>query len=216
MKMIMRTGTLKAVWRGKILAVQPRIRLTRSFDQRWHNYLGYVLTIEGQLGETADTFTIAVSEAAYAKHPLRAGDEVSGKSEPVLDERTETARFYKTSGLEVLGRADGDYPEPPPYLGVCPPLPEYRARGHRRLDARVYNVKCASCLWGCKMPVEMIIDHWNPSRKRYRTETWCYGPRSCELYRAGRKRVVPGRRGMSYTEEDWVDEEDMRGREDEE
>jgi hypothetical protein len=24
------------------------------------------------------------------------------------------------------------------------------------------------------MPVEIIIDHWNPSQKRYRFETFCY------------------------------------------
>ena len=55
--------------------------------------------------------------------------------------------------------------------------------------------------------VEMIIDHWNPSKRRYRTETFCYGPRSCSLYRSGPARKVPGRHGMSYTEEDWVDDE---------
>jgi hypothetical protein len=60
----------------------------------------------------------------------------------------------------------------------------------------------------CRMPVEMIIDQCNPSRCRYRTETFCYGPRSCPLYQAGPARKVPGRRrGMTYTEEDWVDDE---------
>jgi len=57
------------------------------------------------------------------------------------------------------------------------------------------------------MPVEIIIDHWNPSKKRYRFETFCYGPKSCILYKAGPTRKVPGRKGMSYTEEDWVDED---------
>ena len=27
--------------------------------------------------------------------------------------------------------------------------------------------------------------HWNPSKGRYRTETFCYGPRACPLYRSG-------------------------------
>jgi hypothetical protein len=40
-----------------------------------------------------------------------------------------------------------------------------------------------------------------------RFETFCYGPKSCQLYRAGATRKVPGRKGMSYTEEDWVDED---------
>ena len=57
------------------------------------------------------------------------------------------------------------------------------------------------------MPVEMIIDRWNPSRRRYRTEIFCYGPLSCPLYQPGPARTVPGRRGMTYTEEDWVDDE---------
>jgi hypothetical protein len=62
-------------------------------------------------------------------------------------------------------------------------------------------------MWGCKMAVEMIIDQWNPRARRYRTETFCYGPRSCPLYQSGPARKVPGRHGMSYTEEDWVDDE---------
>jgi hypothetical protein len=57
------------------------------------------------------------------------------------------------------------------------------------------------------MPVEMIIDQWNPSKRRYRTETFCYGPISCPLYESGPVRKVPGRHGMTYTEEDWVDVE---------
>jgi len=53
----------------------------------------------------------------------------------------------------------------------------------------------------------MIIDHWNPSHRRYRTETFCYGPLACRLYRPGPERKVPGRRGMTYTEESWIDED---------
>jgi hypothetical protein len=57
------------------------------------------------------------------------------------------------------------------------------------------------------MAVEMIIDQWNPSQRKYRQETFCYGPKSCKLYRSGPLRKVPGRKGMSWTEEDWVDQE---------
>jgi len=53
----------------------------------------------------------------------------------------------------------------------------------------------------------MIIDQWNPPKKRYRFETFCYGPKSCAFYRAGQKRKVPGQKGMSYAEEDWGDED---------
>ena len=59
----------------------------------------------------------------------------------------------------------------------------------------------------------MIVGHWNPSQKKYRFETFCYGPKSCESYRPGPKRKVPGRKGMSYTEEDGVDEDATAHRE---
>jgi hypothetical protein len=52
----------------------------------------------------------------------------------------------------------------PPWLGVPPALDVYRARGHRRLDARTFADKCTTCIWGCRMPVEMIIDQWNRAR----------------------------------------------------
>ena len=59
------------------------------------------------------------------------------------------------------------------------------------------------------MPVELVIDQWdrNPDHKKYRFETFCYGPKSCKHYKPGPTRKVPGRQGMSYEEEDWVDEE---------
>ena len=31
----------KLTWQGTLVSVQPRIRLTRSFDERTHSYLGY-------------------------------------------------------------------------------------------------------------------------------------------------------------------------------
>ena len=97
-------------------------------------------------------------------------------------------------------------------MDIPPDLETYRERGHRRLDARTYNTKCQSCIWGCNMPVEIIIDQWNPSQKRYRFESFCYGPKSCSLYRSGRIRSVPGRKGMVWEEEDWVDEQDTAHR----
>ncbi len=197
----------KVAWSGRIVSIQPRIRLMRSFDERSHSYLGYVLRVEGTIGDEPGEFQVALGKAAQAKHRFRAGMEASGQAVPVSDPRLETAEFYKVSGLKILKDAEGDPPAGPPFHGVPPDLETYRSRGHRRLDARTYDSKCETCIWGCRMPVEMIIDHWNPSKKRYRFETFCYGPKSCAFYRADPTRKVPGRKGMSYTEEDWVDED---------
>ncbi len=196
-----------AVWSGSIVAVQPRTRLMRSFDERSHGYHGYVLRIAGSCGDEAGEFLITVGKGAHEKHQFHAGMEVSGQSVPVDDPRLEAAGFYKTSRIKIEKGGEDIPPEGPPFLGVPPDLPTYRERGHRRLDARTYDAKCMACIWGCRMPVEMIIDQWNPSQKKYRFETFCYGPKSCSLYRAGATRKVPGRRGMTWEEEDWVDEE---------
>lgn len=61
-------------------------------------------------------------------------------------------------------------------------------------------------MWGCRMAVEIIVDQWKPWIRKYRTETFCYGPKSCKTYRPGPNRRVTGRNKMVYIEEDWVDE----------
>jgi len=211
-----KAGSVKVTWSGLIIAVQSRIRLMRSFSEFQHSYLGYVLSIEGVRGSKPGEFQVAVGKGAHEKYHFRAGMELSGLSDPVSDRRLETAEYYKTSGVRIEKDGSGPDNEAPPFLGVPPDLPTYRARGHRRLDPRTYSAKCSICIWGCEMPVEIIVDHWNPSEKQYRFETFCYGPLSCKLYKAGRIRTVPGRRGMVYEEEDWVDEQmtDHRGPDD--
>lgn len=150
---------------------------------------------------------MGIGKAAQAKHGFRVGDVISGASLPVTDPRTEPVEYYKTSVLRLVERNPEQSGSPPPWVGVPPDLATYRERGHRRLDPRTYEAKCTRCIWGCRMPVEIIVDHWNPGEKRNRFETFCYGPKACEFYKAGATRKVPGRRGMTWEEEDWVDEE---------
>ena len=197
----------KVPWSGKIISIQPRIRLTRSFDQRSHTYLGFTLAIEGVVGGDERTITVGIGKEAQAKHQFKAGDVASGKSEQVQDPKTEVSEYYKTSELKIVERGTQRGDPVPPWHGVPPVLEVYRERGHRRLDPRTYESKCRPCIWGCRMPVEMIIDQWNPKKKKYRFETFCYGPKSCPFYRAGPTRKVPGRKGMTWEEEDWVDED---------
>ena len=203
----------KIAWSGHLVGVQPRIRLMRSFDERQHSYQGHVLRVEGACGDEAGEFLIAIGKGAHEKHRFRAGMELGGLSVPVDDPRLEAAGFYKTSRIKVEKGAEGAQPAGPPFLGVPPNLSTYRSRGHGRLDARTCDAKCATCIWDCRMPVEIIVDHWNPSKKKYRFETFCYGPKSCSLYRAGPTRKVPGRQGMSWEEENWVDKDATSHRE---
>ena len=197
----------KLSFEGEVLAVQPRIRLTRSFDESSHSYLGYVLRVAGFMDDQKGEFLIGVGKGAQTKHQFRPGDEIDLLCEPVKSPRKEPVDYYKVSRIRICERGPADAGAGPPWLTGSLPLMKYRERGHRRLDAATYAAECTRCHFGCRMAVEMIIDHWNPSVRRYRFETFCYGPKSCPLYRAGRKRVVPGRKGMSWTEGDWVDED---------
>lgn len=189
-------------WEGRIGAVQPRILLNRSFDQRWDEYLGYVLVLD----EDPDDLTLfGITEAQQQSLGLRAGDVVRGHAVWLSDSDRDPAE-YAASRIEVIERA-ADPSAPPPWLDVPPDLSVYQQRGYRRLATRTYSSKCAGCIWACRMAVEMTIDHWKPRNKKHRTETFCFGPLSCRLYKAGPTRKVPGRRGMTWVEEDWVDED---------
>jgi len=188
----------KSAWSGRVTSVQPRIRLTRSFDESTHSYLGYWLFIDGVIDGQPCEFSIGIGKGAHHKHQFRVGDEVRGESLPVPDERQEPVEFYKTSKLKILKRLEEGVTSPPPWHGVPPDLETYRARGHRRWSTRTYESRCTSCIWGCRMPVVIIVDHWQPQNKRYRYETFCYGPKSCRLYKPGPRRRVPGRRGMVW------------------
>lgn len=208
----MRSAGTKVAWTGVLTSVQPRIRLTRSYDQRDHSYLGYVLGVRGTVGAEERDFVVAVGEKAHADHQFRVGDRVSGEGVPVADPRMETAELYKVSRLKILERGTPPTSEPPPWQGIAPALAVYRERGHRRLAAQTYAGSCTGCQWGCLMAVEMIVDQWNPKQRKYRQETFCYGPLSCRLYKPGPTRKVPGRKGMSWEEENWVDEQEVSHR----
>ena len=77
----------KLSWQGKVIAVQPRIRLTRSFDERSHTYSGYALRVHGTIGDESREFLVGIGKGAHAKHQFQAGDTVCGMCESVADSR---------------------------------------------------------------------------------------------------------------------------------
>lgn len=150
-------------------------------------------------------FSIGIGKAAHAKHQFKVNDLISGECLPVPDPDMEPVEYYKVSKFKIVSRGEQGSISAP-WEMIPPELEVYRERGHRRLAARTYDSKCRSCMWGARMPVEIIVDNWNPrGRRKYRFETFCYGPLSCKLYKAGPNRKVEGRNKMVYVEEDWVD-----------
>ena len=62
----------KTTWQGVVAGVQPHIVLVRSFDQRSHSYLGYVLRLNGTLAGENGEFLIAIG--AQQNQAFRVGD----------------------------------------------------------------------------------------------------------------------------------------------
>lgn len=76
----------------------------------------------------------------------------------MADEETEWASQYKVSELWFLGRDPEEQDVPAnPDGGIAPPLPDYRERGHRRLDKKTFEENCKRCPFGLVMPTEIII-----------------------------------------------------------
>ena len=63
----------KLNFKGTITSIQPRIRLTRSFDEATHTYLGYAVKIVGTIdnqetiSSNQNIFSIGIGKAAQAK-----------------------------------------------------------------------------------------------------------------------------------------------------
>lgn len=202
----------KVSFSGKVLGVQPRIRLMRSFSERAHTYQGYNLFIDPDNNHSSAPLIIAIGKSAHLKNQFQQNNIISGAGVEVHDTRLEIATLYKVSRLKKKGMESDNSTKPPPCYNCPPDLKVYKERGHRRLNARTYSTKCSFCMWGCKMPVALIVDHWNPSDKKYRFETFCYGPGSCPLFNSGPARKLYGRNGMTAIEDDWVDAQDTAHR----
>jgi hypothetical protein len=58
---------MSIAWTGILRSIQPRIRLTRSFDERSHTYLGYVLILDGTVDNEQRTFSVGIGPAQHMK-----------------------------------------------------------------------------------------------------------------------------------------------------
>lgn len=188
----------KLHWKGVVYSVQPRIRLLRSTVSCAHSNSGFLLHIEGQIEEASLRFSVAIGNATHEKHRFRIGDQIEGRGTKVQVSDREIADLYKVSGILLRERGPDTYRSGAPFRGVPPPLSVYRSRGHRRLDARTFETDCQTCIWASEMAVELVSSPWNPLLRRHRRETYCYGPKSCPLYKAGPPRDVLGPDGALY------------------
>ncbi len=208
----------KVMWHGTILSIQPRTRVWRYVtDNRTHYHLGYLLFIareavdaqgkpellpdiksddecnDKEYGRDAGKswFSVAVSEKQLMTLLFRIGDRVQGTAwTPQYPER-EFADFYRAGSMKTLEHTTlSAQPPAPPWKYFPVPLRVYEERGARMLSKSLWQTKCFSCVWANMANVEIQWD-FDRDIKKYRFETFCYGPKSCKFYKMGRARSVP-------------------------
>jgi len=193
-------------WQGEIHAVQCRVWVWRyRTDNRTHNHLGFNLWVKGQAADHPGKFIVAISDTQQRKLQFRVGDVAKGTGWPCKKAKHEIADFYRAGGLKLRARPDEQAPpEPPPFVGAPPPIEVFESRGARMLDQKQWRRACVRCVWANKSAVEI---EYNLGRvKRYRTETFCYGPKSCPLYEIGPARPVPYYGGLTTTDDGGLDD----------
>jgi hypothetical protein len=203
-------------WQGQIESVQCRAWVWRYImHNRTHHHLGFNLFVKGEADGREGRFIVAVSDTQHAKLGFRIGDVFKGTAWPCIEAKHDIADYYRAGGFKALSRANKQaVSEAPPFTGLLPPTDVFERRGARMLNAKLWRKQCFTCMWANKSAVE--IEYKFGKVKRYRKETFCYGPRSCPLYDMGPPRQVPYFDSFPSLDEGWMDDlcTEQRGDED--
>jgi len=210
---ISENNSSKITWQGEIVSIQPRTRVWRYLtDNRTHYHIGYNLFIEGHSSEFKKNFTVAISEKQQLKGLFRIGDILEGTAWTKIYEEREFADYYRAGSLKVLGRARENLEIiPPPWIMMPPSMQTYEERGARQLSKSLWKTKCFKCIWANMANVEIQWD-FDKNIKKYRYESFCYGPKSCKYYKMGRPRSVPYKNRGSALDDGCLDEICTEGR----
>ncbi|UNC92122.1 hypothetical protein [Candidatus Contubernalis alkaliaceticus] len=203
----------KVNWTGKIISIQPRTRVWRYLtDNRTHYHLGYNLFIEGQSSDYKKQFTVAISEKQQLKGLFRIGDLLEGTAWTKKYNEKEFADYYRAGSLKLLDRVNETIEVlSPPWIMVPPTMQIYEERGARLLSKSLWKTKCFKCIWANMANVEIQWD-FDRNIKKYRFESFCYGPKSCKNYKMGRPRTVPYKNRGSALDDGYLDELCTEGR----
>jgi hypothetical protein len=181
----------KVNWQGKVVSIQPRTRVWRYLlDNRTHYHLGYNLFIKESGIAEKKKFSVAISEKQQFKGLFRIGDILKGTAWTKAYEEREFADYYRAGSIEIISRENENITIlPPPWVIPTPSLQIYEERGARQLSKTQWKTKCFQCVWANMASVEIQWD-FDRGIKKYRFETFCYGPKSCKYYKMGKPRSV--------------------------
>lgn len=204
---------LKIEWQGTIASIQPRTRVWRYLtDNRTHYHLGYNLFLDGVADGYECRFGVAISEKQQIAGGFRIGDVVSGTAWSKQYPEREYADFYRAGLLKRLSASENSHKvAPPPWMTTPPDMKTYEDRGARMLSLSCWKGKCFQCVWAAMSNVEIIWD-FDRHINKYRFESFCYGPKSCKLYKMGKARSVPYKNRGSSLDSGWLDDLCTEGR----
>lgn len=196
----------KIAYQGIILSVQPRSNVWRyRLDNRTHSLTGYNIFLTGTADGEERKFVVAISERQQMKLRCHIGDEISGTGWTKKYPDLEYADYYRAGALKKIKEGPvQDIESREPWTGEVPELAVYDWRGCRMLDKSCWSKKCHACKWAAMANVA-IEYNWGVSQ-RFRFESYCYGPKSCSLYRMGRPRAVPDKQLGTVYDEGWLDD----------
>jgi hypothetical protein len=195
----------KINWCGTVIAIQPRTTVWRyRLDNRTHYHRGYNLFLDGEVDGCFKQFAVAISEKQQQKIKFRIGDKAQGSAWTKMYDFSDYADYYRAGSLKSLKKAETTENTSPPFLIDPPEMSVYEARGARMLSAASYKGKCFQCAWATMSAVE-IEYNWGITKK-HRFESYCYGPKSCKLYKMGRPRAVPYKDCGSVYDTGWMDD----------
>lgn len=197
----------KINWQGEILSIQPRTRVWRYIiDNRTHYHLGYNFFIDGESEGVKKNFVVAISEKQQLKGSYKIEDKIKGTAWTKKYEKREYADYYRVGSLELVDRKNENIVMiPPPWTKTPPSMSVYEERGARILSKASWKNKCFKCIWANMANVEIQWD-FDRNIKKYRFETFCYGPKSCENYKIGRPPSVPYKNRGSALDDGSLDE----------
>lgn len=197
----------KVQWLGKILSIQQRTNVWRYvLDNRTHSHIGYNLFLDGSVNGINAQFAVAISEKQQQCGGFRIGDVVKGTAWTKKYPGWEYADYYRAGALKRIseGEETTEDTSAPPWRTAPPDMQTYEWRGARMLSLSCWKGKCFQCIWA-NMANVTIEYEWGKSQK-HRFESFCYGPKSCKVYKMGKPRNVPYKgRGSNY-DEGWLDD----------
>jgi hypothetical protein len=180
---------------GTVMAVRPRLTLTKFEGETTAKCSGVIVAIEGQWtaeGEKprACRFSVALGTATQEKRGVAVGDLLRGEAHPVPEEAHDTpADLYRVGVLRTIARAGDSGAGTVPQLDpprTDPPLTPAQAESASRRALHPENIEadgpCANCPYAATVCVVRLTDP-----RDYRTGQWrrvpaCLGPIDCPYY----------------------------------